>query len=42
MSALTLSQARTLIDTSRFPADKLGSAYLAPQVVVNVNHRMLT
>lgn len=32
--------ARTLIDSTRFPADRLGSAYLAPQVVVNVHHRM--
>lgn len=32
--------ARTLIDPAHFPADAPGSAYLAPQVVVDVDHRM--
>jgi acyl-CoA reductase-like NAD-dependent aldehyde dehydrogenase len=32
--------ARTLIDVKRFPADVVGSPYLAPQVLVNVDHRM--
>ena len=32
--------AKALIDTSRFPKDKVGTAYLAPQVLVNVNHSM--
>jgi acyl-CoA reductase-like NAD-dependent aldehyde dehydrogenase len=31
---------RTLIDPTRFPADKAGTPYLAPQVLVNVDHRM--
>lgn len=32
--------ARALIDTSDFPPDVPGSAYLAPQVLVDVNHEM--
>lgn len=32
--------AKTLIDGKRFPADKTGSAYMAPQVVVDVDHNM--
>jgi acyl-CoA reductase-like NAD-dependent aldehyde dehydrogenase len=32
--------ARTLIDVKRFAADAVGSPYLAPQVLVNVDHRM--
>jgi acyl-CoA reductase-like NAD-dependent aldehyde dehydrogenase len=32
--------ARTLIDESRFPAAGEGTPYLAPQVLVNVDHRM--
>lgn len=32
--------ARTLIDPAHFPTDAPGSAYLAPQVVVDVDHRM--
>lgn len=32
--------ARPLIDPSRFPADRPGSCYLAPQALVQVNHRM--
>ncbi|MBE7637245.1 aldehyde dehydrogenase family protein [Sneathiella sp. P13V-1] len=32
--------AKTLIDTSRFEKDAEGSAYLAPQVVVDVDHSM--
>lgn len=32
--------ARTLIDPKRFSADAPGSAYMAPQVVVDVDHRM--
>jgi acyl-CoA reductase-like NAD-dependent aldehyde dehydrogenase len=32
--------ARTLIDGKRFPADAVGTPYLAPQVLVNVDHRM--
>lgn len=32
--------ARTLIDPRRFAADAPGSAYMAPQVVVDVDHRM--
>jgi acyl-CoA reductase-like NAD-dependent aldehyde dehydrogenase len=32
--------AKPLIDSSRFPADQEGTAYLAPQVLVDVNHDM--
>lgn len=32
--------ARTLIDPTRFAADAPGSAYMAPQVVIDVDHRM--
>ena len=32
--------AKALIDPKKFPADKKGSPYLAPQVLVNVDHRM--
>jgi acyl-CoA reductase-like NAD-dependent aldehyde dehydrogenase len=32
--------ARALIDPAHFPADKPGTPYLAPQVVVDVNHNM--
>ena len=32
--------ARALIDTKHFPADKPGTAYMAPQVVVDADHSM--
>jgi acyl-CoA reductase-like NAD-dependent aldehyde dehydrogenase len=32
--------ARALIDAKRFPAARRGTPYLAPQVLVNVDHRM--
>jgi len=32
--------ARSLIDPRAFPADVVGTPYLAPQVLVNVDHRM--
>lgn len=32
--------ARALIDAKDFPADAAGSAYMAPQVLVDVNHQM--
>ena len=32
--------AKALIDTKLFPKDKEGSPYLAPQILVNVDHRM--
>jgi acyl-CoA reductase-like NAD-dependent aldehyde dehydrogenase len=32
--------AKPLIDTARFTADAAGSPYLAPQILVNVSHRM--
>ena len=32
--------ARTLIDVAKFPLDLPGSAYLAPQVLIDVNHGM--
>lgn len=32
--------AKALIDESRFPLSKKGTTYLAPQVLVNVNHSM--
>lgn len=33
--------AQTSIDSSHFPEDKEGSAYLAPEVLVNVDHSMV-
>jgi acyl-CoA reductase-like NAD-dependent aldehyde dehydrogenase len=32
--------ARSLVDAKEFPADKPGTPYMAPQVLVNVDHRM--
>jgi len=32
--------AQTLVDARRFPADDPATPYLAPQVLVNVDHRM--
>lgn len=32
--------AKALLDPLHFPADKEGTPYLAPQVLINVNHRM--
>ena len=32
--------ARSLVDPAAFPADKAGTPYMAPQVLVNVNHSM--
>jgi acyl-CoA reductase-like NAD-dependent aldehyde dehydrogenase len=32
--------ASALVDTSHFPADKIGTPYMAPQVLINVNHSM--
>ena len=32
--------ARALIDPREFPADRAGTPYMAPQVLVDVNHRM--
>src|SRR4029453_1069554 len=32
--------ARALIDSSEFPADRDGTPYIAPQVLVDVDHRM--
>ncbi len=32
--------ARSLVDPKHFPADKAGTPYLAPQVLVDVNHKM--
>lgn len=32
--------AKTLVDTSRFEADKPGSTYVAPQILVDVDHSM--
>lgn len=40
ISAALAAGARTLIDTRTFPADAAGSAYLAPQLVVDVDHSM--
>jgi acyl-CoA reductase-like NAD-dependent aldehyde dehydrogenase len=40
-TAEAMSQgARALIDQTRFPADEPGSAYMAPQILVDVDHRM--
>jgi acyl-CoA reductase-like NAD-dependent aldehyde dehydrogenase len=35
-----LTGARPLIDAGRFPADRAGTAYLMPQVLVDVDHTM--
>jgi acyl-CoA reductase-like NAD-dependent aldehyde dehydrogenase len=32
--------AKALIDAARFPADRPGSPYLAPQILINVDHTM--
>ena len=32
--------AKSLVDAKAFPADKAGTPYMAPQVLVNVNHSM--
>ena len=32
--------ARSLVDAKEFPADRPGTPYMAPQVLVNVDHRM--
>lgn len=32
--------AQPLVDPSRFPADRVGTAYLAPQVLIDVDHTM--
>ena len=40
VQAAVAAGARTLIDPSRFAANALGSAYLAPQIVVAVDHSM--
>ncbi|KAK3606933.1 hypothetical protein CHS0354_018529 [Potamilus streckersoni] len=40
ISAAVSAGARTLIDPALFPADKPGSAYVAPQIVVDVSHDM--
>ena len=32
--------AKSLVDAKAFPADKAGTPYMAPQVLVNVNHTM--
>jgi acyl-CoA reductase-like NAD-dependent aldehyde dehydrogenase len=40
IAAATAAGAKPLIDPSSFTADREGSAYLAPQVLVNVDHGM--
>lgn len=40
IAAAVAQGARTLIDEAAFPASRVGSAYLAPQVLVDVNHDM--
>ena len=40
VSAAQAMGARALLDPALFPADRPGSAYLAPQVLVDVDHRM--
>lgn len=40
VAAAIAAGARPLIDTSRFPAASRGFPYLAPQVLVDVDHRM--
>jgi acyl-CoA reductase-like NAD-dependent aldehyde dehydrogenase len=34
------SGAKSLVDQSRFPADKKGTAYMAPRILTNVSHDM--
>jgi len=40
ISAAVRDGAQALIDPKSFPANKQGTPYLAPQVLVNVNHQM--
>ena len=40
IASATSAGARTLVDASAFEHDARGSAYLAPQVVVDVDHSM--
>lgn len=40
IAAAQAAGARALLDPALFPADRPGSAYLAPQVLVDVNHGM--
>jgi acyl-CoA reductase-like NAD-dependent aldehyde dehydrogenase len=40
VAAALRAGARALVDTSAFSAEKLGPQYLAPQVLVDVNHQM--
>jgi acyl-CoA reductase-like NAD-dependent aldehyde dehydrogenase len=40
VAAAVSSGARALIDPRSFPADRLGTAYMAPQVLVDVDHSM--
>jgi acyl-CoA reductase-like NAD-dependent aldehyde dehydrogenase len=40
IAAATAAGAKALIDPGNFPADRAGSAYLAPQVLVDVDHDM--
>jgi len=40
INASVRAGAKTLIDETTFPASKMGTPYLAPQVLVNVNHSM--
>ena len=40
IAAAVASGAKSLVDEAEFPASKKGTAYLAPQVVVDVDHNM--
>jgi len=40
MAEAVAQGARTLIDTSAFPADAAGTPYIAPQILVDVGHNM--
>ncbi len=40
INAAIAQGAQPLIDPAWFPADQAGTAYLAPQILVNVDHRM--
>lgn len=40
IAAAVNSGARVLIDTNHFEANKTGSPYMAPQVLIDVNHKM--
>ncbi|MBI3896910.1 MAG: aldehyde dehydrogenase family protein [Gammaproteobacteria bacterium] len=40
IDAAVAQGARAVVDHTRFPADRPGTAYMAPQVLIDVDHRM--